>query len=387
MAQVDVRSTDMAEWMQRNENSSGRRRRRWRLCIVAAVFLGLVLFAALYFAGDRSRQLLAQRIAAVNAAHVLPPEQNAATIYDQLVASDVLTGTDPNLMLAGCATLVKASRMESCWFPLVPGEQCYREHGARNLPMRQWMFTLISLAQTDVMGERYDAAVEKLDGLVRMAGHLQQQLLISDSAVGMAIEVHVWLTWTECVMQENGAEELLRAAEAIPPGKLANMYKQFSSQVLQVNALIKESARAERTPLQRVEDWWRETRNPIKSAEENFDRIYLSLLCRRRGVRIVAGLWRYHEANRRWPDSLDEIKTLVPEQALIDPFTEQTFVYKKEAGGQFVLYSKGPNRIDDNGLPGGKADDYRIWPGYGITALQKGTSQQKERTGGLERNP
>jgi len=384
---VVVRSTGMTERMQGHENSSRHRRRRWRLCIVAAALLGLGLFAILYFAGGRSRESLAQRIAAVNAAHVLPPEQNAATIYDQLVASGVLTGTDPNLIPAAYAALVKASGMESCWFPLVPGEQCYREHGARNLPMRQWMFTLISLAQTDVMGERYDAAVEKLDGLVRMAGHLQQQLLISDSAVGMAIEVHVWLTWTECVMQEDGAEELLRAAEAIPPDKLANTYKEFSSQVLQVNALIKESGRAEQTLPRRIEEWWREIRDPIKSAEENFDRTYLSLLCRRRGVRIVAGLWRYHEANRRWPDSLDDIKTLVPEQALIDPFTEQMFVYRKEVGGQFTLYSKGPNEIDDNGLRGGKADDYRIWPRYGITAPQKGTSQQKERTGGLERNP
>jgi len=192
----------------------------------------------------------------------------------------------------------------------------------------------------------------------------------------MAIEVHVWLTWTECAMQEGGAEELLRVAEAIPLDKLANDYEQLSSQVMPVNALIKDSARAEQTPQQRIREWWREVRDPMKSAEENFDQIYLSLLCRRRGVRIVSGLWRYHEVNGRWPDNLDEIKTLVPEQALIDPHTEQPFVYRKEAGGQFVLYSKGPNGRDDNGLRGGKADDYRIWPRRYRPAESKDLSEE-----------
>jgi len=341
-----------------------------RYVLIGVVLLACLGVAAVIVALNRSpsRELLAQRIAAVNADHVLPAEKNAATIYDQLVASGVSAGTDPNLILTGYATLLKASRMESCWFSLVPGERCYREHGDRNQPMRRWMFTLTSAAQTDVAGERYDAAAEKLHCLIRMAGHLQQQLLASDFLVGMAIEQRVWLTLTECIMQADGAEELLRAAEAMPPDKLANNYKQFSPQVLQVNALIKESVRAEQTPRQRIEDWWREIRDPIKSAEENFDKIYLGLLWRRRGVRIVAGLRRYHDANGRWPDSLEQIKTLVPEQALIDPFTEQRFVYRKEAGGQFVLYSKGPNRRDENALRGGKADDYRIWPRYGIKA-------------------
>ena len=341
------------------------------------ILIGLLLLTCLGIAAvivalsrGQSRELLAQRIAAVNAAHALSPEENAATIYDQLVASGVSMGTedDPNLIPTAYAALVKASRMESCWFPLVPGEQCYREHGERNLPMRQWMFALCGAAKSDVAAGRCDAAAEKLDCLIHMAGHLQQQLLISDSAVGMAIEMHVWVTLTEYAIQTDGAEELLRVAEAMPPEELANNYKQVSSEALEINALIRESAWAEWTTQQRIEDWWQRISDRRKSAEENFDEIYLQLLARRRATRILVGLRRYHDANGRWPDSLAHIKTLVPEQALIDPFTEQTFVYRKEAGGQFILYSKGPNGIDENGLRGGKADDYRIWPRYGIKA-------------------
>lgn len=335
------------------------------------VLVGLVLLACLgiaaaiiVFGRGPSQALLAQRIAAVNASHTLRPEENAAMLYDQLVASGVSTGTEPNLAPGGYAILVKASRMASCWFPLAPGKRCYDEHGTRNLPMRRWMFELCSAARTDVAGERYAAAAEKLDCLVRMAGHLQQQPLIFDSAVGMAIEAHVGLTLRECVMQAGAAEELLRVVEAMPPDKLVNNYKQISSEALEVSALIRESVRAEQTPRQRIEEWWREMRDKKKSVEENFDEIYLALLCSRRGTRTVVGLRRYHGANGRWPDSLEQIKTLVPEQAPIDPYTGQMFVYKT-AGRTFLLYSKGPNRIDENGVRDSKADDRKIWPPFG----------------------
>jgi hypothetical protein len=345
-----------------------KRRANRRYILLSIVLLACLGIAAvvLIVSHSSSRESLAQRIAAINAARAVPAEQNAATLYDQLVASGVFTGTedDPNLIPTGYATLVKASRMQSCWFPLAPGERCYREHGDRSQPMRRWMFALCSAAQRDVAAGRCDAAAEELACLIRMAGHLQQQPLIYDSSIGIAIETHVWLTLRECVMQTDAPEQLLRVAEAMPPDKLANDYKQFSSEALEVSAIIKQTVLAEQTPQQRIEEWWQEIRNPIKSAEENFDQIYLFLLCSRRGTRTLVGLRRYHDANGRWPESLEEIKTLVPEQALIDPFTEQTFVYKT-AGGTFLLYSKGPNQIDENGVHDSKADDRKIWAPFG----------------------
>jgi hypothetical protein len=338
--------------------------KRRHVLIVLVLLACLSIAAILTLSRGQSRELLAQRIAAVNGAHALASEENAATLYDQLVASGVSAGTDPDLAPGGYAILMKASQMASCWFPLVPGKQCYDEHGKLNLPMRRWMFELCRAAQTDLAGERCDAAAEKLDCLIRMAGHLQQQPLIYDSSIGIAIETHVWSTLRKCVMQTDAPEQLLRVAEAMPPDNLANDYKQFSSEALEVSAIIKQTVLAEQTPQQRIEEWWQEIRSPIKSAEENFDQIYLLLLCSRRGTRTFVGLRRYHDANGRWPESLEEIKTLVPEQALIDPFTEQTFVYKT-AGGTFLLYSKGPNQIDENGVHDSNADDRRIWPPFG----------------------
>jgi hypothetical protein len=351
------------------------RRRLW-IALTALVCLSTaVLIVALVRA--RSREMRAQRIRAVNAARALPPGENAATLYDQLVAGDVATmnSDDPNLVPAVYASLVQASAVASCWFPLTPDAQCYDEHGKRSFPMRRWMFALVSAAQSDIAAGRCDAAAEKWHCLVRMAGHLQQQLLWSDVLVGIAMEIYVWPRLAEGMMQTDPAEELLRVAEALPPDKLMNEGRQAYAQALEVSALIPESAPADWTVRQRLADWWRQIRE--KSNEEVAERIYLGLLCRRRGIRILAGLRRYHDAKGYWPDSLEEIRTLVPEQALIDPYAEQMFVYRKVTGGEFLLYARGPNKLDENGLRTGTADDCPIWPPPGRIAAAKPESVDK----------
>jgi hypothetical protein len=350
--------------MMRNGGHAGRswvgRRRLWISVLVPVCLSVAVLIVA--FVRVHSRAVRAQRIRAINAVRALPPGENAATLYDQLVGSDAgtMNSDDPNLVPAIYASLVKASAMASCWFPLVPDARCYDEHGKRNGPMRRWMFALVSAAQSDVADGRCDAAAEKLHCLVGMAGHLQQQLLSSDFLVGIAIEAYVWARLREGIMQADAAEELLRVVEAMPPDKLVNEGRQAYAQALAVSALIPESVPADWTVRQRLADWWGRLRE--KSNEQALADAYLRLLWHRRGTRILAGLRRYHDAKGYWPDSLEEIRTLVPEQALIDPYAEQMFVYRKVTGGEFLLYARGPNKLDENGLRTGTADDCPIWP-------------------------
>lgn len=332
--------------------------------LLACLGIAVVIIA---FGRGSSRELLAQHIAAVNARHALPPAENAATIYDRLVAGVTLVGNlpDPNLTPAAYSALMEASRIESCWLGLSPGEQCYRDHVRRMRPMRQWARALASAATRDAAGGHVDAAVEKLHCLIRMGSHLQQQGLLLDFGTGTAIEMQAWSSLGESVMRPDAAEELLRMAEAMP-WELEGDCEEAVKLMREVVPLIAETVLAEWTLRERLRNWWL-TRGE-KSEEEIIQLFYQRLLSVRRGTRLLVALRRYHNANGRWPDSLDEIRTFVPDQALIDPFTEQTLVYKKEADGQFVLYSKGPNGRDDNGVRGGKADDYRIWPRYGIKA-------------------
>ena len=62
-----------------------------------------------------------------------------------------------------------------------------------------------------------------------------------------------------------------------------------------------------------------------------------------------------------WPESLEQLEPKPPEQMLIDPQNNSSFVYKRD-NDSFVFYSKGLNGIDEGGSSSGSADDWPIWP-------------------------
>ena len=86
-----------------------------------------------------------------------------------------------------------------------------------------------------------------------------------------------------------------------------------------------------------------------------------------KGSRIIIALRTYKENNGRWPDSLQQIHTLVPQQALVDPFNGGQFIYRLD-DDSFELYSAGKNAVDELGKHDSSwrsvngADDHPIWP-------------------------
>ncbi len=352
------------------------RKRRYMLAGVVLLTCLSAIAVIVTLSRGQSQESLAQRIAAINARHALPPEQNAATIYDQLVANraTVVIGDPPdsNLAPAALTAMIEASKLESCWFPLSSGQQCYMNHLRRIYPMHVWAGVLTKSIRQDVANGRIEIAAQKLRCLVRMGEHLQQQGLMADFLAGTGIEGRAWTPLGEFVMQPDATEELLNMAEAMP-WELEDNYKDVAKLTLEVQPLIWRTIVAEWTLRQRMENRWR--MRGQKSNNQMIEEAYLRLLSQRRGARLLLGLRRYHDANGRWPDSLEDIKALVPEQALIDPYTEHRFMYRREAG-EVLLYSKGPNRRDDNGQHHEKADDHQIW------LPRSGTSPQSpEREG------
>ncbi|MFC1739365.1 hypothetical protein ACFL1G_10000 [Planctomycetota bacterium] len=81
-----------------------------------------------------------------------------------------------------------------------------------------------------------------------------------------------------------------------------------------------------------------------------------------RGSRLLIALRRYKNKQGQWPTNLNDIKTLVDKEILIDPINDGEFVYKLTDDG-FTLYSRGKNDIDDiAGDPAQDSDDMLIWP-------------------------
>lgn len=93
--------------------------------------------------------------------------------------------------------------------------------------------------------------------------------------------------------------------------------------------------------------------------------LYLRSDSGQRGALLLIGLKRYENKNRCWPENLDDIKGFAKEESFIDPTNGQSFVYE-HIDGDFVLYSKGRNGIDDGGIgysgDEAKEDDVYIWP-------------------------
>ena len=100
---------------------------------------------------------------------------------------------------------------------------------------------------------------------------------------------------------------------------------------------------------------------------------WLEAFSRRHAARIIIALRRYKNDNSRWPDSLEDVKSLAPDEIFVDPTNNDSFVYRLTDDG-FTLYSKGKNKIDEKGLqtfsfdpnelkwPEMKEDDLLIWP-------------------------
>jgi hypothetical protein len=116
--------------------------------------------------------------------------------------------------------------------------------------------------------------------------------------------------------------------------------------------------------------------------------LYLRLIANKRGSQLLIGLRRYKNKNGRWPEDLDDIKSLAPEEIFVDPINDNSFVYKLTEEN-FTLYSKGKNNIDENGEYNStwdpnsfeskvEEDDRLIWPPWTTKAKEENTDAEQQ---------
>jgi hypothetical protein len=117
------------------------------------------------------------------------------------------------------------------------------------------------------------------------------------------------------------------------------------------------------------------TTRMLESVYYSIHDTYLRTVSQQKGVLLTIALRRYKNKTGHWPDSLNEIKSLAAEEIFVDPVNSSSFVYKL-TNGNFELYSKGKNNIDEDGQYNStwdpnsheckiKEDDWLIWPPMG----------------------
>ena len=193
-----------------------------------------------------------------------------------------------------------------------------------------------------------------------MGNHLRQQPLFDAHLTAMAVEAVALNQAKAFIVQSDPDETHLSKIESLPLFT-EDHWEATLKEIEPAEELAGEIYKGQMGFIERIKytfgyDQFGRTDYP------NIPKIrrqYYDLLARARAIHILIALRRYKNKQGRWPDSLDQITSRVPEEMFLDPFGN-TLTYKLTEDG-FTLYSKGPNKIDENGERRKGSDDCPIW--------------------------
>jgi hypothetical protein len=324
-----------------------------------------------------------KQLAAIEAALAIPDSENAAVYYMRLLtdpnnalALDDLAGYSPSAYCEPWAgsehpelyaklkihrtfiqTLLDISDIRQARFPIYldPGSDSWQM-----LPdMRKVTFILSWAAANDLAEGRIETAFSKYKCQLKSAYHLQQQPATYYRLVGIAIEAVAFGNIKRAVMRDDITPEQLRSLETILEIP-RNQDEVDDKLAARVNRLIRDKELSQMSIPELLRQLWF-GRKELREQEKRKRLIHLRLESSRQVNRILIALRRYKEKTGTWPETLEQIEPKLPEQMLTDPQNNGPFIYER-TGKNFVLYSKGPNNIDEGGSHSGSADDWPIWP-------------------------
>lgn len=216
--------------------------RKWFWLSVAAIVIVLIIWVFMPADNEGWRPYtFDEELAALEAKYAIPDSENAATIYNKLLedCKDVdfygnlptevrinfpirepwLRKDNPQLakwlksQQTIIETLIEASKIEKCQFPIIahtvePGKQTNRFS-----PMRRWTFLLITAASNDLGESRVDEALEKYMVVLQIGKHHYQQPTGFDKLLGIAIEALTVSQFNRFVVTGDAADTHLSVIE------------------------------------------------------------------------------------------------------------------------------------------------------------------------------
>jgi len=371
----------MPEDIPQNKKTDKAKWHRWAVLFV--VFVVAIVCCFIWQKHLRNFSSIDAQLAAIEAALAIPDAENAAAHYTRFLTDpnnaytlddlyyympssyvEPWAGSEhPELAAelkknrAFIQTLLDISEMQEARFPVYPGP------GSNSLQvladMRKVTFILSWAAANDLAEGRIDAAYSKYRCQLNLARLLQQQPAWYYNGLGIAIEALASGNIRRAVMRDDVTQEQLRSLETIL--EIPRNQDEAAAEVAaRVDRLIEEKERSQLPLAARLKQWLL-GRAGRKQHEQRLLLIHLRLEATRRATPILIALRRHKEKTGAWPETLKQIEPKLPEKMLIDPQNYGPFVYNRD-GDDFVLYSKGPNKIDEGGSYSGSADDWPIWP-------------------------
>jgi len=379
--------------MAEENQKSGKSQKKY--IILTASVAAILILLVVFYPSDM-RISADKQLEAIEAARFVPDEENAATIYKQLFAdfnendfNSTITGVDvsssvfsrpwksedyplASRWLQGqektIAKLLEAAKKEKCYFPIEIESSPYdpNSHMERFHIFMRWAQLYVFVANNDTGEGRFDEAVEKYKGMLRLAEHINQQPQITPFLVSISIESLALAHMKTVIIEGNITEEQLTLLEEIPL-ETTNEWNKLYPEMRKIEKLVTKKMRSKLPLPTRISMFFYE-KFVFPSVPENVYDIYLRAIIQRRGHKILIALRRYKNRNGKWPDKLEQIKDLVEPDVLIDPFSEGNFIYQLTKD-HFTLYSTGLNKIDEGGnynytfgRKKQEPDDWLIWP-------------------------
>jgi hypothetical protein len=215
---------------------------KWFWLSVGVIIIALIIWVFLPEAdGDWRPYTFDEELAALEAKRAIPDEENAATIYKQLLDThepnsfghDFLVGEVGRVIRfepwsgddypevarwlgsheRTIARLLEAAQMEKCRFPMAPDSVKLNETMARLAPMRHWAYLLVYAANNDLGEGRINQAIEKTGAVLQMSKHQYQQPALIDFLVGIALDALGHKQFNRIVMSNDTTEEHLSVIE------------------------------------------------------------------------------------------------------------------------------------------------------------------------------
>jgi len=264
--------------------------------------------------------------------------------------------------------LQEAARKPACYFPLgsTPGRMSLFD-----VPLgtfRQHVSLLIHAANNDFGEGNINEAIAKCQALISMGRHLRQQPSALCLTVGIVCEAAGRHILAEFVMAAPAAEPYLDdlAAGCDSTDRDWESLRRDINRVRDICSRLLDDQR----PLKfRAYMWYQRVWYGDHGwIEDRTHELYRRMLSERQGLRILIELRRFRDRTGQWPQSLDQVAAALPAGILLDPLSDRPYVYRRSEHG-FSLHSVGANRVDEGGRHKWDGpDDWPIWPPRGRTA-------------------
>lgn len=346
--------------------------RRWIAVVVFFVAMAAAVAALLLW----PRRDIDERLRAIDAAHAVTDDGNAARHIARLVLDPAVPDLDPWLLPEGSrmATLVQPWRSEdhpeaakwmaerrmvmdgllqaasepNCWFAVADVERPEAKYFTMEY---QGAMLLLRAANNDLGEGRTQAALEKVLAVFRWARHLLAQANPSEQMAGWSVAQEGLQRFGEMLVRGDVPADWLDRFEAVMP-PTEDAWEWQSRQMDEITGLYVRKRRSFRVRLMYT------VAKRVTGRAEMTRHMYHAYVADSRAGRILLALYRWKDQTGGWPDDLAAIEDRIPRDAQLDPLSGRPFVYRA-TGRNFLLYSVGADGMDEGGQAG---DDRLYWP-------------------------